>query len=208
MSPEARREQLLDTAVSYIVEHGLSDFTLENLAVSAGVSKPLVYKYFPNRDDLLKAMLEREYRILAGRYIADPPADVPVEPQIRASTERGFEYLYERGPIVRLLGSDRGVAELVQQRERSDRSAITTVFIERLQQAYGVPHEVAMICSVLAANAPIQSVRVLKKGGVDAKRAAQVWSDFVIGGWKALQAQYRDAQPPDATPRRAAKARR
>ncbi|MET0334472.1 MAG: TetR/AcrR family transcriptional regulator [Rhizobacter sp.] len=188
MTPEARREQILDSAVAYILEQGLSTFTLENVAHQAGVSKPLVYKYFTRREDLLKAVLEREY-VYLGRHKLDVlPDEAPLEPLIRASNRNAFNYLYERGPVIRLLGSDRNVADLVHQRERDERSAITQHFIKRLMKSYGVPQDVAFICSVMTVNAPILSSRALKRAGITAERAAQVWTDFALGGWHALQA--------------------
>lgn len=197
MSPEARREQILDSAVTYILESGLSSFTLENVAVQAAVSKPLVYKYFTSREDLLRAVLEREYRLLGRHKLDVLPDEVPMEPLIRASNRNAFNYLYERGPIIRLLGGDRSVAELVHQRERDERGAITQHFIKRLMKTYGVPQDVAFICTVMTVNAPILSSRALKRAGITAERAAQVWSDFAMGGWQALQALH-DARPAPA----------
>lgn len=203
MSPEMRREQILDSAVSYIVERGLSSFTLENVAQQAGVSKPLVYKYFARREDLLKAVLEREY-VYLGRHKLDVlPDEAPMEPLIRASNKNAFSYLYERGPIIRLLASDRSVAALVHQRERDERNAITQHFIKRLMKTYGVPQDVAYICSVMTVNAPILSSRALKRAGISAERAAQVWSDFAMGGWLALQSQH-GSPLPAPSPRQAA----
>lgn len=196
MSPEARREQILDSAVSYIVERGLSTFTLENVAHEAGVSKPLVYKYFTRREDLLRAVMEREYVYLGSHKLDVLPDDVPLEPLIRASNRNAFNYLYERGPVIRLLAADRSVAELVHQRERNERSAITEHFIKRLMKTYGVPKDVAFICTVMTVNAPILSSRALKRAGISAERAAQVWSDFAMGGWHALQAQQSDTGKP------------
>lgn len=199
MTPEMRREQILDSAVSYIVERGLSTFTLENVAQQAGVSKPLVYKYFARREDLLKAVLEREYLYLGRHKLDVLPDEVPMEPLIRASNKNAFVYLYERGPIIRLLGSDRSVAELVHERERDERSAITQHFIKRLMKTYGVPQDVAFICTVMTVNAPILSSRALKRAGISAERAAEVWSDFAMGGWQALQALQAAAPPAPAT---------
>lgn len=207
MSPEARREQILDSAVTYIVERGLSNFTLENVAARAGVSKPLVYKYFARREDLLKAMLEREYRYLGSRKLDVLPEEVPLEPLIRASNKNAFTYLYDRGPIMRLLASDRGVAELLHQRQRDERNAITQHFIKRLMKTYGVPAEVAFICSVMTVNAPILSARALKRAGITPERAAEVWSDFAVGGWQTLAALHaKDATPAEPAPGGRAKA--
>ena len=44
LSPEGRRNQLLDSARDLIQSQGISGFTMEALATEAGVSNPLVYK--------------------------------------------------------------------------------------------------------------------------------------------------------------------
>ena len=46
LSPEGRRNQLLDTARDLLLKKGFSGFTMDTLAFEAGVSNPLIYKYF------------------------------------------------------------------------------------------------------------------------------------------------------------------
>lgn len=204
MAPEERREQLLDSAVAYVLERGLSDFSLEKVAALAGVSVPLIYKYFPKREDILKAVLEREYQYLGARKLSALPADTPLEPLIRNSQKHGFEYLYERGPIIRLLASDRAVSDLVRRRGKDERSAITEHFIDRIVETYGVPRQVALVCSILVVNAPILSGRALKRAGVSAEEAANIWTDFALGGWAGLQKRFQQAKKPAARKKRPA----
>jgi AcrR family transcriptional regulator len=204
MAPEERREQLLDSAVVYILERGLSDFSLDKVAARAGVSVPLIYKYFPKREDILKAVLEREYQYLGARKLSAVPQDGPLEPLIRKSNQHGFEYLYERGPIIRLLASDRAVFDLVRRRGKDERAAITDHFIDRIVETYGVPREVAQVCSILVVNAPILSGRALKRVGVSAEDAADLWTDFALGGWAALQKRFQHDKKPAARRKRAA----
>ncbi|WP_236674875.1 TetR/AcrR family transcriptional regulator [Piscinibacter sp. HJYY11] len=198
MAPEERREQLLDSAVAYVLDRGLSDFSLEKVAALAGVSVPLIYKYFPKREDILKAVLEREYQYLGARKLAALPADAPLEPLIRNSQKHGFEYLYERGPIIRLLASDRAVSDLVRRRGKDERAAITEHFIDRIVETYGVPRQVAQVCSILVVNAPILSGRALKRVGVTAEEAADLWTDFALGGWLALQKRFQQQEKKPA----------
>ena len=61
LSPEDRRNQLLDSARDLIQNQGFSGFTMEALATEAGVSNPLVYKYFDTRLELLQELWTREY---------------------------------------------------------------------------------------------------------------------------------------------------
>jgi AcrR family transcriptional regulator len=62
MPPEQRREQLLDAALSVILEQGYSGVSIEAVARIAGVTRPVVYDHFPNLGRLLAALVEREER--------------------------------------------------------------------------------------------------------------------------------------------------
>ena len=60
LSPECRRYQLLDTARDLLLKKGFSGFTMDTLAFEAGVSNPLIYKYFDTRLELLQGLWARE----------------------------------------------------------------------------------------------------------------------------------------------------
>jgi AcrR family transcriptional regulator len=60
MAPEKRRVQLIDAAVSVIVEQGYEGVSIEAIARVAGVTRPVVYDHFPNLGRLLEALIERE----------------------------------------------------------------------------------------------------------------------------------------------------
>ncbi|WP_040721857.1 TetR/AcrR family transcriptional regulator [Nocardia veterana] len=74
--PRAEREsQILDVAVAEIGRHGYAGLSLADVAVRAGVSKPLVYAYFQSKDGLYAACVERAGNILGEaieRVIAEP----------------------------------------------------------------------------------------------------------------------------------------
>jgi AcrR family transcriptional regulator len=194
LSPEKRREQILDSAVALIVSRGLSSCTLEAVAIKARISKPLIYKYYPRLDDLFKALVGREYRYLRGRGLNILPLDVAFEEIIHRSNLRAMEYLYERGPIMRLLASDRSIAGLVKRQDRNERDVIVDYFTKRCVDVYGFPRDVARVCAVMTSNAPILSIRALKRAGISAQRAAEIWSEFIIGGNNALQARFGKAK--------------
>ena len=200
MSPEKRREQIMDSAVSLIVDRGLSSCTLEVVAAEARISKPLIYKYFPRLADLFKALVEREYRFLRGRGLNILPKNASYEEIIHRSNLRSMEYLYERGPIMRVLASDRSIAGLAKRQDRDERGVMTDYFTKQCMDVYGFPREVAKVCSIMTVNAPILSIRALRRSGIAAHRAAEIWSEFIIGGNNALQAKY--GRPTDAARRR------
>jgi AcrR family transcriptional regulator len=190
MSPDKRREQIMDSAVSLILSRGLTSCTLELVAVEARISKPLIYKYFPKLANLFKALVEREYRILRGRGLNDLPRNAGYEQVIHRSNLRSMEYLYERGPIMRLLASDRSIASLAKRQDRDERDVMIDYFTKRCMNVYGFPTDVARVCSIMTVNAPILSARALRDSGIAAHRAAEIWSDFIVGGNNALQMKY------------------
>jgi AcrR family transcriptional regulator len=66
LSKQARREQLLDTALGIVRAHGADGLTLVTLAEAAGVSRPIAYDHFGTRSGLLLAL----YRRLDDRHRA------------------------------------------------------------------------------------------------------------------------------------------
>lgn len=62
MPPAQRREQLIDAALEVILEHGYGRVSIEAVARTAGVTRPVVYDHFPDLPRLLHALVEREER--------------------------------------------------------------------------------------------------------------------------------------------------
>lgn len=59
LSKDMRREQLLDVALTIVREQGADELTLGNLALRAGVSRPVAYEHFATRAGLLIAPFQR-----------------------------------------------------------------------------------------------------------------------------------------------------
>src|SRR3984885_11938245 len=52
---DERRRQLLDAGAALFAEHSYEEISMWDIARTAGVSKPLLYHYFPSKIDLFKA---------------------------------------------------------------------------------------------------------------------------------------------------------
>ena len=64
MSEQSRRDQLLDRVVDYVLEHGVADLTLRDLAAAVGSNNRMLIYYFGSRDELIHTALESA----AGRF--------------------------------------------------------------------------------------------------------------------------------------------
>jgi AcrR family transcriptional regulator len=61
------RERILAAAERCIDRHGIRKTTMDDVACEVGLSRPSVYRYFADRDDLLIELITRHARALLGR---------------------------------------------------------------------------------------------------------------------------------------------
>jgi AcrR family transcriptional regulator len=94
MSRDARREQLLEMAMPIIAEHGTGGFLLDEVADRAGVTRNLLYHYFPRgRDDLMVAVAERVGHELTDGWVTDE--SIQLEQRIAINFARFLEHSRE-----------------------------------------------------------------------------------------------------------------
>jgi AcrR family transcriptional regulator len=76
----ARPDELLDAALDEFIANGFDAARIEDIAKRAGLSKGAVYLYFKSKEDLLRALIEREAAPVAARvaFLAQAPGE-PVE---------------------------------------------------------------------------------------------------------------------------------
>lgn len=58
LSPEDRQQQLLRVTSDIIATDGVDNVRIPYVAAAAGITRPVVYKFFPNRHELIKGVLE------------------------------------------------------------------------------------------------------------------------------------------------------
>lgn len=68
LSPEHRRRQLLTVAYEILDEAGPQGVKISEVAARAGVSRPLVYRFYDNRTELLVGVLEDFEDALSARF--------------------------------------------------------------------------------------------------------------------------------------------
>lgn len=82
MSPESRREQLLELGTRLLSTRTLDEISIEVLAEEAGISRGLLYHYFGNKQDFHVAVVRRAVEdlvaITAPRDIDDPMEQLAV----------------------------------------------------------------------------------------------------------------------------------
>jgi AcrR family transcriptional regulator len=115
MSGKERREQLLDVGRKLFAEKGFEGTSVEEIAATAQVSKPVVYEHFGGKEGLYAVVVDREIRTLldaiTASLITDAPPRVLLEnaalvllDYIESSTD-GFRILVRDSPVVQSTGT-------------------------------------------------------------------------------------------------------
>lgn len=134
MPPEQRREQLLDAALSVILDQGYSGVSIEAVARAAGVTRPVVYDHFPNLARLLYALIEREERYALEQLENIVPAELAeVLPAdlLREGVRRLLDAIASRPATWRLiLLPPAGTPAIVRQHVEKNRERT----LERIEQ--------------------------------------------------------------------------
>jgi AcrR family transcriptional regulator len=135
MAPSARREQVMDAALRVIVEQGYAGVSIEAVARSAGVTRPVIYDHFPNLAALVQSLIEREERIALeqmAQVMPGPELADSADPSARlASGVRLFlEAVASRPPTWRIILLPlAGTPAIVREHVESNRARI----LERMQ---------------------------------------------------------------------------
>src|SRR4051812_40082357 len=114
---DERRAQLLALGERLFAEHAYGDLSMARIAQEAGISKALLYHYFPSKQDYFQATLSEAAAELARRTLPDPALTPAEQLQAAVGAYLGWvdehELAYRR--ILEAASSLDEVRELVGQ---------------------------------------------------------------------------------------------
>ncbi|UQA95857.1 TetR/AcrR family transcriptional regulator [Streptomyces halobius] len=96
MGVEERREQLIAVALDLFSRRSPEEVSIDEIAEAAGISRPLVYHYFPGKRQLYEAALRRAAEELTARFVE--PHEGPLGARLLRVMERFFDFVDEHGP--------------------------------------------------------------------------------------------------------------
>jgi AcrR family transcriptional regulator len=96
MAVEERRQQLIGVALELFSRRSPDDVSIDEIAAAAGISRPLVYHYFPGKLSLYEAALQRASDDLASRFVE--PREGPLGARLLRVMRRYFDFVDDHGP--------------------------------------------------------------------------------------------------------------
>lgn len=132
LSVDERRDQLLELGLDLFINHPYDDLSIDEIARRAGISKGLLYHYFPGKRAFYVATVERAAEQLLGE------TDIPVAPgddesaKLRIAIDRYLGFVEGRSAAYTFLlrgamATDPDVAAIVDRTRRR--------FLDRMLQA-------------------------------------------------------------------------
>lgn len=167
LSPAERRRHLLEIAARLLTTHGVDAVQFPEVAAAAGVTRQLVYRFFPSRQALIMAVLDDFAEALTQRLGRAAVYNIPgnLEEGTRLFVEAVCDTIDAKGAgpwhLLDSKGPDREVARLGQE----------------IQQRLIGP----------------QTARIADAIGVSEREAAVVAQMIVAGGRAALEQWYSGA---------------
>ena len=91
LSPDERREQLLELGVRMLADRSLEELSIDLLAEAAGISRGLLYHYFGGKQGFYEAVVQRAADDLYAQTA--PPAEGEPLERLHASMEAYVDYV-------------------------------------------------------------------------------------------------------------------
>jgi AcrR family transcriptional regulator len=134
LSAQERRRQLVGIGLSKIVEKPIQDLPMDEIAAEAGISRGLLFHYFPTKTDFYLACIAA-----AGRRIlrnTAPDEEAPGEEQVETMTRLMVEQIERRRDFYLTLVHGHGVAD---PRVSDVMDSVREGSTDRVVRALGVP---------------------------------------------------------------------
>ena len=136
-----RRREFVDAALRVLEVQG-PDLPMDAVAAEAGVTKPVLYRYFQDKSALVDALAERGSEILLDRLLPAIRAGCPALSRVRDAVGAYFAVIDEHPNLYWLLAREAktdsgGGPDSIQQNKEFIATALTAVLGDYLR-AYGL----------------------------------------------------------------------
>ena len=200
LSREVRREMILDHAATIVAEEGVSNVTMEALGRSMSASKSLLYAYFPTITELLRALLDREYRRLRTKQFEASESAETLEQLVRRVTHAYLSYIEERGLIIDRLESEPSISDHGDPTEFG-REAAVSYLTDMITDALGMDRSVAYPMVDISFGLPAAAGHYLTRHDISRETLEDITVTMILGSMEAVHARYDTAFKPLRPPK-------
>ncbi len=184
LSPEARREQILDAANQSILKNGLGQLSLKKLAVDAGVSEPLLFHYFSSRLELLQQLLERDFTRSIGSLNAALDRAESLTEILRIYVTSNYDRCDENS-VIDILLAETDIASAIEEQRTVNARHREKLLIQTISEHLGIRRKKAAMIALMASAASMSAARFAHENKVGREEAIETVIEFVTAGFES-----------------------
>jgi len=180
----ARRLQLLEAASEIFVERGYHSAGMDEIAIHAGVSKPVLYQYFPSKLDLYLAVVDSHAEKLVSDVNAALLTTTDNKQRVRAAVKAFFDFIDEDNSGYRLIfSSDAMDPAVIRRIENATEGCVDAVYGLVMHDSGFDPHRSRMLAAGLVGASQVNARYWLEaKRPVDKQTAIDTTVALLWGG--------------------------
>lgn len=194
-SPEKRRELILDFTADIVAREGVAALSMDRIGKEAGVSKSLVYNYFPSLTELLRVLLDRELRRLRRLQTAEAEKAKTFEDLVRGVTHQYLKYIEERGLIIERLQAEPSVSSIHDPTDYS-RDAAVVYLAKIVSDHFGLPIDVARAATDISFGLPASAGEYLLRAKMSRAEIEDLTVTMIIGSLAKVQSDFLTRRQP------------
>jgi len=154
LSPDERRRQLLRAAADLMTTHGVDRVQFAEVAAAAGVTRQLMYRFFPTRQALIMAVLEDYADDITQRFGHGAAHSIPgnLEEVTRVFVEAVCDTIEAKGAGPWQLLDSKGPDRKLARHGQALQERIVAPWRARIAETIGVSeHEAAIVARMIVA---------------------------------------------------------
>jgi AcrR family transcriptional regulator len=171
---EARRAQLLQAAGALVLAQGYLPLALDKLAGEAGVSKALIYSYFPSQHDLFNALVAECFQELAAAGVQEAAAQTELTDAVLALGDLYFTHVAEGGPVAHVILRDLYMARQLAPELARFRDGVIRPLVRRARRELGLTPREAVAAANLLITIPEEAGAIAFSGEMVPERAREL----------------------------------
>ncbi|MEM9624044.1 MAG: TetR/AcrR family transcriptional regulator [Pseudomonadota bacterium] len=184
LSPEARRDQILDAAKQSILKNGLQQLSLKKLAVEAGVSEPLLFHYFSSRLELLQQLLERDFTRSINALNNSLDGAESLDEILRIYIESNYDRCDEDS-VIDLLLAETEIASAIEERRTENATHRGKLLINRISASLGISRKKSAMIALMASGASMSAAKFAHESNFGREEAIKTVIEFVTAGFES-----------------------
>lgn len=189
LTPEVRRRQIIAAAGEMILKQGHLPLALDRLAQSAGVSKALLYTYFPTQQQLFDAVVRQEFEALRARGLDAAVAADELFDAALACARIYYAHVAETGPLIHIILRDAFMARGLSAEASAFRSRIVRRLAGLARRSLRLQAKENVALLNLLITIPEEAGRLAYEGQLTFDRGLLLCEELVASSLEAFRPQ-------------------